>query len=276
MFGELTTGGESRRQFVQTFVLANQAHRSYYIINDIFRYVSRSSSPTGTTSPVGGVTTGSEGGLKGEEMAPVVQAPLRPRGKETSGGDLNGPSIGRPPSAPHPAAAANADTTDEASRVSQVASSTGATNQTSQAVTGESKNAASKLQTSYHSETGNSSSLTIATSSYVPSETGGERVRNASQSVASGGAAASSAQEAASDTSESKRGARAPKAGKSESVSSAVRTDAAAVANGSQRAAGAEQPSKEDRTSPALSGGQQGQGTNRTSINDTIVHSSII
>lgn len=36
--GELSTGGRPMRAFVQTFVLAPESPKKYYVHNDIFRY----------------------------------------------------------------------------------------------------------------------------------------------------------------------------------------------------------------------------------------------
>ena len=36
--GELSNNGEPMRRFVQTFVLAPQSPKKYYVHNDIFRY----------------------------------------------------------------------------------------------------------------------------------------------------------------------------------------------------------------------------------------------
>lgn len=38
MTGEFSNGGEPMRRFTQTFVLAAQAPKTYYVHNDIFRY----------------------------------------------------------------------------------------------------------------------------------------------------------------------------------------------------------------------------------------------
>ena len=35
--GELSNNGEPMRRFMQTFVLAPQSHKKYYVHNDIFR-----------------------------------------------------------------------------------------------------------------------------------------------------------------------------------------------------------------------------------------------
>ena len=35
--GELSNNGEAMRRFMQTFVLAPQSHKKYYVHNDIFR-----------------------------------------------------------------------------------------------------------------------------------------------------------------------------------------------------------------------------------------------
>lgn len=52
MVGELANNNEAMRPFVQTFVLASQSAKKYYVHNDIFRYqddVYRSNGPTTTT-----------------------------------------------------------------------------------------------------------------------------------------------------------------------------------------------------------------------------------
>ena len=38
MSGELSNNGEPMRRFMQTFVLAPQSPKKYYVHNDIFRY----------------------------------------------------------------------------------------------------------------------------------------------------------------------------------------------------------------------------------------------
>lgn len=38
MTGELSNGGQPMRRFTQTFVLAAQSPKKYYVHNDIFRY----------------------------------------------------------------------------------------------------------------------------------------------------------------------------------------------------------------------------------------------
>jgi Ras GTPase-activating protein-binding protein 1 len=40
--GELSNSGQPLRRFVQTFVLAPQSPKKYYVLNDIFKYQVRS------------------------------------------------------------------------------------------------------------------------------------------------------------------------------------------------------------------------------------------
>ena len=44
--GELSNRGHPMRRFMQTFVLAPQSPKKYYVINDIFRYQVKSRSPS--------------------------------------------------------------------------------------------------------------------------------------------------------------------------------------------------------------------------------------
>ena len=52
MYGDLSNAGEARRRFIQTFVLVAQNQRSYYLHNDIFRFLDKAETPSGPTSPL--------------------------------------------------------------------------------------------------------------------------------------------------------------------------------------------------------------------------------
>lgn len=56
--GELSTGGRPMRAFVQTFVLAPESPKKYYVHNDIFRYQDDDLSESETNELPGGWTCG--------------------------------------------------------------------------------------------------------------------------------------------------------------------------------------------------------------------------
>lgn len=67
MSGELSNAGQPMRRFTQTFVLAIQAPKTYYVHNDIFRYQDLIFPDEEEADGVGGVEGGESGEREVEE-----------------------------------------------------------------------------------------------------------------------------------------------------------------------------------------------------------------
>jgi hypothetical protein len=75
VLGELSNNNRPMRRFMQTFVLAPQSAKKYYVYNDIFRYQVQNYTQIGVSNLIGGSKSGSQ--IGGSKSGSQIEVPNR-------------------------------------------------------------------------------------------------------------------------------------------------------------------------------------------------------